>query len=88
LYLSYSNTASNSLIWWLAREWFLVLTRQLHKTRAIGTGGVLKQYLRELEQEPKDLIRQEKIGEFDEGYLYFSGKQGDKKHKLLQEVLQ
>lgn len=38
------------------REWFIELTQQLHKMRAIATGGVLKEYLRELEQEPEDLI--------------------------------
>jgi plasmid rolling circle replication initiator protein Rep len=31
------------------REWFLALTQQLHNMRAISTGGVLKEYLRELE---------------------------------------
>lgn len=65
------------------REWFLELTRQLHKTRAIGTGGVLKQYLRELEQEPEDLIGQEETGEVDEGHLYFGWKRDVKKYKLI-----
>ena len=31
------------------KEWFLELNRQMHKMRAIATGGVLKDYLRELE---------------------------------------
>ena len=30
------------------RGWFLELTRQMHKMRSIATGGVLKEYLREL----------------------------------------
>jgi plasmid rolling circle replication initiator protein Rep len=38
------------------REWLLDLTVQLHNMRAIATGGVLRQYLRELEEEPRDLI--------------------------------
>ena len=38
------------------REWLVELTSQLHKTRAVATGGILKEYLRELENEPKDLI--------------------------------
>ncbi len=38
------------------REWFLELTRQLHKTRAIATGGVLRHYMRELEEKNQDLI--------------------------------
>jgi len=38
------------------REWFLELTRQLHRTKAIAVGGILRDYFRELEQEPEDLI--------------------------------
>jgi plasmid rolling circle replication initiator protein Rep len=55
------------------RDWFIELTKQLHKTRAISSGGILKQYLRELEDEPEDLI-----GEGDEdvddtlGHLFFA----------------
>ena len=65
------------------RDWFLELTRQLHKTRAIATGGVLKQYLKELEQEPDDLIGQEESGEPDEGHIYFGWKRDVKKYKLV-----
>ena len=66
------------------RDWFLELTRQLHKTRAITTGDVLKQYLRELEQEPDDLIGQEEeSGEPDEGHPYFGWKRNVKKYKLI-----
>jgi plasmid rolling circle replication initiator protein Rep len=35
-------------------EWLSELTKQLHKTRAIAVGGVLKEYLSE--EEPEDLI--------------------------------
>lgn len=38
------------------REWLEELTRQMHKTRAIGLGGVFRQYLREVKDEPEDLI--------------------------------
>lgn len=41
------------------REWLVELTTQLHKVRALATGGVLKEYLKELEQEPDDLIHVE-----------------------------
>jgi plasmid rolling circle replication initiator protein Rep len=34
------------------REWFLELTQQLHNVRAISTGGILKDYLRDLESDP------------------------------------
>lgn len=67
------------------REWFLELTRQMHKMRTIGTGGVLKKYLRDLEQEPDDLIGKDDQGEgeVDEGHLYFGWKRKQKKYKLV-----
>ena len=43
-------------------EWLSGLTSQLYKTRAIATGGILKQYLKELEQEPEDLIHADENG--------------------------
>ncbi len=65
------------------REWFLELTRQMHKMRAIATGGVLKNYLKELEREPDDLIGEGDSGEVDEGHLYFEWKRKVKKYKLV-----
>jgi plasmid rolling circle replication initiator protein Rep len=38
------------------REWLYELTRQLHKTRAIATGGIFKAYLSEKDMEPDDLV--------------------------------
>lgn len=67
------------------REWFLELTRQMHKLRAIATGGVLKEYLRELEQEPEDLIGEGDSLEDDSGSLYFGWKRREKKYKLVNE---
>lgn len=66
------------------KEWFLELTRQMHKTRAIATGGVLKEYLKELEQEPSDLIGDDNQAEVDEGHLYFDWKRKEKKYRLLE----
>lgn len=37
-------------------EWFLELTRQLHKLRFIATGGVLKNIMRESEETQADLL--------------------------------
>jgi plasmid rolling circle replication initiator protein Rep len=53
------------------RDWFIELTKQLHKTRAISSGGILKQYLKELEDEPEDLIGDD--GQDDEtlAHLFF-----------------
>jgi len=66
------------------REWFLELTRQLHKTRAVSVGGVLRGYMKALEQEPEDLIGEDEQGEtVDEGHLYFGWKRKDRKYKLV-----
>lgn len=65
------------------QEWFLELTRQLHRTKAIAVGGILRDYLRELEEEPQDLIGQENLAETDEGELYFKWKREKKKYKLV-----
>lgn len=68
------------------REWFLELTQQLHKMKAVVVGGVLRQYLAELEKEPEDLINEDKEGEggLDEGHLYFGWKRKVKKYELLK----
>lgn len=68
------------------REWFLELTRQMHKARTVATGGVLKDYLQELEQEPEDLIGKgdELENEADEQHLYFEWKRKHKRYKLSQ----
>jgi plasmid rolling circle replication initiator protein Rep len=65
------------------REWFLELTRQMHKMRSIATGGVLKEYLKELEQEPDDLIGEDGLMEDEYGRLYFGWKRSDKKYRMV-----
>lgn len=67
------------------REWFIELTRQLHKMKAVTVGGVLRQYLADLEKEPEDLIGKDEEGEgdLDEGHLYFGWKRKQKKYKLV-----
>lgn len=65
------------------RDWFLELTRQLHRTKAIAVGGILRDYMRELEAEPHDLVGEDDEGEVDEGHLYFGWKRKVKKYKLL-----
>jgi hypothetical protein len=39
--------------------WLVELTKQLHKTRTVATGGVFKTYLADLGEEPDDLIHLE-----------------------------
>ena len=67
------------------RDWFLELTRQMHKLRCIAVGGVLKDYLKALEEEPGDLIGkgEEEKEEVDEGHLYFGWKRRVKRYKLI-----
>jgi plasmid rolling circle replication initiator protein Rep len=66
------------------RDWFLELTRQLHNTKAVGVGGVLKHYLKALEQEPEDLIGKDETETTpDEGHLYFEWQRKKKKYELL-----
>lgn len=66
------------------REWFLELTRQMHRMKAIAVGGVLRDYLRELEEEPEDLIGDDNQAEVDEGHLLFSWRRKQKKYKLVE----
>jgi plasmid rolling circle replication initiator protein Rep len=65
------------------REWFLELTRQMFKMRSIATGGVLKSYLRELENEPEDLIGADNLSEEEHGRLYFRWKNHEKKYRMI-----
>lgn len=66
------------------RGWFLELTRQLYKTRAVAVGGLLRDYMRDLEEEPVDLIGEsEDPDQVDEGSLYFGWKRQHKKYKLV-----
>lgn len=68
------------------RAWLLELTRQMHKMRAVATGGVLKEYLRELEEEPDDLIGEGDAPEGeDRGTLYFGWKRQSKRYRLLEQ---
>jgi plasmid rolling circle replication initiator protein Rep len=66
------------------RVWFLELTRQIHKMKAVVTGGVLKEYLKELESEPEDLIGEGEEGEADQGHLYFGWRRKQKRYKLVE----
>jgi hypothetical protein len=67
------------------REWLIELTKQLHKTRSIATGGVLKKYFSALEKEPEDLIGLDGENE-EEGYgsLRFDWKTGEKKYQMVE----
>ncbi|MBL1176809.1 protein rep [Pantanalinema sp. GBBB05] len=66
------------------KEWFLELTRQMHGMKGVATGGLLKEYLRELEEEPDDLIGSDfdDIGT-DELSVYFGWNRKSKKYKFI-----
>lgn len=68
-----------------SREWFLEYTRQLHKMRMIATGGVLKQYLKELEQDPEDLIGQDSEVAEDVAALYFNWRRQEKRYRMVKD---
>lgn len=66
------------------KDWFLELTRQLHHMKLVATGGVLKTYLKELEQEPEDLIGDgdDNSVESDLMSLYFGWRPQVKKYQI------
>ena len=67
-----------------SKEFLLGITEQLYKIRRISVGGVLRSYMRKLEEEPEDLIGhdEENENEVDEGHLYFEWKYQEKKYRL------
>jgi plasmid rolling circle replication initiator protein Rep len=66
------------------RDWFIELTKQLHKTRAISSGGILKQYLKELEDEPEDLIGDDGEGDDTLAHLYFGWMQHYQQYRQVE----
>jgi plasmid rolling circle replication initiator protein Rep len=65
------------------RSWFLELTRQMVKMRCIATGGILKEYLKDLESDPEDLIGEDHLGEEEYGRVNFGWKRQEKKYRML-----
>lgn len=69
------------------RDWFLELTRQMHKMKCVTTGGVLKEYFRALEEEPEDLIgKGDEEEQTDEDHLYFGWKRWEKKYRMIESL--
>jgi len=71
------------------QEWFLELTRQLHRTKAIAFGGIFKTYFADFERKESD---EEFIGrdeenseELDEGHLFFGWRRKERKYRLLDD---
>ena len=65
-------------------HWFLEYVKQMHKTRAVSVGGVLRGYFSQLEREPEDLIgKDDENDDLDEGHLYFGWKRREKKYQMV-----
>ena len=67
------------------KEFLLGITKQLYKLRRISVGGILRSYMKKLEEEPKDLIGEDRMktkSELDESHLYFKWKSWGKKYRL------
>lgn len=68
------------------KEWFLELTRQMHQTRAIAVGGLLRYYMRELEEENQDLIgKSEEIDEVDKPTLCVRWERKSQGFKIMSD---
>ena len=65
------------------KEWFLEYNRQVHTTRAVSVGGVLRRYFSELEREPEDLIGRDGENEQAEEILQFRWNPSYKKYLLV-----
>ena len=66
------------------REWFLEYTRQIAKTKALSIGGIFREYFRELEKEPEDLIGEDESDcSEDFGNLTFNWRRHEQKYRLL-----
>ena len=67
-----------------SKKFLLGITEQLYKIRRISVGGVLRSYMKKLEEEPEDLIgnNEENGNKVDKGHLYFDWKCREKKYRL------
>lgn len=51
--------------------WFAEMVKQLHGTRAVALGGIFRDYFKQLEEEPEDLIGSDDNDDIDKGHLFF-----------------
>lgn len=80
--LKYATKASDLNV---NTDWLSEYASQMHKYRAIATGGVLKEHLKMLGEEPSDLIglSEDNDGEVNEGNLYFAWNSRQSYYKLM-----
>lgn len=68
------------------RTWLVELTRQMHKMKCVTTGGVLKEYLKELEEEPEDLIGKDDEAETaGEASISFGWKRVERLYRMVDQ---
>jgi plasmid rolling circle replication initiator protein Rep len=70
------------------QAWLVELTKQLHKTRAVATGGVLKQSFKMLEEDPDDLIHADENGineaDIDSPRVAFGWREKARRYRLTE----
>ena len=64
------------------RQWFLELTNQMHSLRTVATGGILKEFVRQQEEDREYEVESEKYN--GAGHLYFDWRCSAKKYQLFK----
>ena len=64
-------------------DWFLTLVDQVHKTRAVAIGGILKRYIRERERENLTVEPGEEEPKAEAERLFFGWKQEVRRYKRV-----
>ena len=67
-------------------DWFLTLTDQLHHTRSVAIGGILKRYIKEREAETMLSEPGEEPATGEQERLYFGWKQSVRKYRKIPPV--
>nr|WP_301272990.1 protein rep [Acetobacter orientalis] len=68
-------------------EWFMELTRQVHKLRFVATGGVLKDVLKEGQESDEELALVDGDGEPDDGArVGFNWRPTDRKYRRYRQA--
>lgn len=68
-------------------EWFMELTRQVHKLRFVATGGVLKNVLKEGQESDEELALTDGDGEPDDGArVGFNWRPTDRKYRRYRQA--
>ena len=69
-----------------SQEWFIVYQEQVNRTRAVAVGGVLRDYFKELEEDPEDLIgrNDDSDDEVESESIYFRWNRPIKKYVMAR----